>query len=310
MELRHLRYFIAVAEELHFSRAAQKLQIAQPPLSQQIRSLEEELGVQLFERTKRRVKLTEAGQVFLEEARLVLAQLEQAVKTAQRASRGEVGRLSVGVNSSATQSFVPDILRVFRERFPCVELVLHELTSYRQVRGIRDNQIDVGFLWLPNVNDSALSFMSIWREPMMVALPESHSLTHLPQIPLEALVEEPFVLPPRHLGAGFYSQIISLCQQAGFSPKVAQEAMLMQTIVSLVAGGVGVALVPASLQNFQRVGVVYKALQGQTPELEMAVVWLPDNSSPILREFLKLVGEMARSSQPRNIYEVVRGEGE
>lgn len=294
MELRHLRYFIAVAEELHFSRAAERLQIAQPPLSQQIRSLEEELGVQLFERTKRRVQLTEAGQVFLEEARLVLAQLERAVRAAQRASRGEIGRLGVGVNSSATQSFVPEILRVFRERCPCVELVLHELASSHQVQGIRDNQIDVGFLWLLSVDDSALSFMSIWREPIVVALPETHPLAKLPQIPLQALVGEPFVLPPRQLGAGFYSLIISLCQQVGFSPKVVQEAMLMQTIVSLVAGGVGVALVPASLQNLQRVGVVYKGLQGHMPELEMAVVWRRDNSSPILREFLKVVGEMAQ----------------
>lgn len=293
MELRHLRYFIAVAEELHFSRAAERLQIAQPPLSQQIRSLEKELGVQLFERTKRRVQLTEAGQIFLEEARLVLIQVEQAVRAAQRASRGEIGRLGVGVNSSATQSYVPEILRVFRERFPCVELVLHELTSHKQVQRIRDNRIDVGFLWLQNVEDSALSFMSIWQEPLIVALPETHPLASLPQIPLEALVREPFVVPPRYLGAGFYSQIISLCQQAGFSPKVAQEAMLMQTIVSLVAGGVGVALVPASLQNLQRVGVVYKALQGQTPELEMAIVWRRDNSSPILREFLKVVTEMS-----------------
>ena len=293
MELRHLRYFIAVAEELHFSRAAERLQIAQPPLSQQIRSLEKELGVQLFERTKRRVQLTEAGQIFLEEARLVLIQVEQAVRAAQRASRGEIGRLGVGVNSSATQSYVPEILRVFRERFPCVELVLHELTSHKQVQRILDNRIDVGFLWLPNVEDSALSFMSIWQEPLIVALPETHPLASLPQIPLEALVREPFVVPPRHLGAGFYSQIINLCQQAGFSPKVAQEAMLMQTIVSLVAGGVGVALVPASLQNLQRVGVVYKPLQGQTPELEMAIVWRQDNLSPILREFLKVVEEMS-----------------
>jgi len=293
MELRHLRYFITVAEELHFSRAAERLKIAQPPLSQQIRALEEELGVQLFKRTKRRVQLTEAGLVFLEETR---TQVEQAVRAAQRASRGEIGRLGVGVNSSATHSFLPEILRVFRERFPCVELVLHELASYQQVQGIRDNRIDIGFLWLPNINDSALSFMSIWREPVIVALPETHLLANLPEIPLTALVGEPFVLPPRQLGPGFYSQIISLCQQAGFSPKVVQEAMLMQTIVSLVAGGVGVALVPASLQSLQRVGVVYKALQGQTPELEMAVVWRQDNSSQILQEFLKVVREKAHQA--------------
>jgi DNA-binding transcriptional LysR family regulator len=294
MELRHLRYFIAVAEELHFSRAAERLQIAQPPLSQQIQSLEKELGVQLFKRTKRRVQLTEAGQVFLQEARLILTQVEQAIRAAQRASRGEIGSLGVGVNSSATHSILPEILRLFRERFPCVELVLHELASYQQVQGILDNGIDIGFLWLPNVEESALSFMPIWREPVIVALPETHPLADLPEIPLKTLAGEPFVLPPRQLGQGFYSQIISLCQQAGFSPKVRQEAMLMQTIVSLVAGGVGVALVPASLQNLQRVGVVYKTLQGQKLELEMAVVWRPDNSSQVLQEFLQVVREMTQ----------------
>lgn len=293
MELRHLRYFIAVAEELHFSRAAERLQIAQPPLSQQIRSLEAELGVQLFKRTKRRVQLTDAGQVFLEEARQVLAQVDQAIRAAQRASRGEIGRLAVGVNSSATHSFLPEMLRVFRERFPCVELVLHELTSYQQVPEIHNNRIDVGFLWLPHVNDSTLSFMSIWREPLLVALPETHPLANLPQVPLKALVDECFVLPPRQLGPSFYSQIISFCQQAGFSPKVVKEAMLMQTIVSLVAGGVGVALVPASLQNLQKVGVVYKALEGQQLEMEMAAVWQRDNSSQVLQEFLKVVREIA-----------------
>ena len=293
MELRHLRYFITVAEELHFSRAAERLQIAQPPLSQQIRCLEEELGVQLFERTKRRVQLTDAGQVFLLEARRVLTQLEQAVMMAQRASRGEIGRLGVGVNATAAQSFLPEILRVFRERFPDVELVLHELASHKQAQGIREDQIDIGFLYLPIIDDSAFSFMSVLREPLIVALPETHPLAGLPEIPLSALVNESFVLPPRHLGPGFYDQIINLCHQAGFSPKVAQEAILVQTIVSLVAGGVGVALVPASLQNLQRVGVIYKALQGQTPELEMAAVWRQDNSSSVLQEFLKVVREIA-----------------
>ncbi|HEY9637977.1 MAG TPA: LysR substrate-binding domain-containing protein [Coleofasciculaceae cyanobacterium] len=294
MELRHLRYFIAVAEELHFTRAAERLQIAQPPLSQQIRSLEEELGVQLFKRTKRRVNLTEAGQVFLEEARQVLIQFEQAVQAAKRASRGEIGRLAVGVNSSATQSFLPSVLQVFRERFPCVKLVLHELASYQQVQGIHDNRIDIGFLWLANVDDSALSFLPMLREPLIVALPETHSLANLPQIPLNALANEPFVLPPRQLGAGFYSQIISFCQQAGFSPKIAQEARLTQTIVSLVAGGVGISLVPASLQNLQKVGVVYKSLEGQQAEMEMAAVWRRDNSSQVLQEFLKVVREIAQ----------------
>lgn len=294
MELRHLRYFITVAEELNFSRAADRLHIAQPPLSQQIRSLEAELGVKLFERGKRPLELTNAGQELLKEARLVFTQVEQAVRVAQRASRGEVGRLVVGFNSSATQSVLPEILRVFRERFLDVELILRELDSYHQLQSLHNNQIDCGFLHMQNINDSAINSMSVLKEPLVIALPENHPLATQARIPLTALAFESFVLPPHHMGQGFYSQVINLCQQAGFNPKVVQEARWLQTVLGLVAGGVGVALVPASMQNLQRTGVVYKPVLGETFEIEMTVVWQRDDTSEVLHEFLKVVQEIAQ----------------
>jgi len=264
MELRHLRYFITVAEELHFGRAAQRLHIAQPPLSQQIRQLEEELGVVLFHRTKRSVQLTDAGQVFLEEAKQVLIQAAQAVQAAQRASRGEIGQLVVSFVSSAAYNVLPKILQAFRARFPEVNLALHELTTDKQLQGLRDGWIDVGFL-RPPIEDDTLSLATIFKESLVVALPEIHPLSRQPQVPLKALINEFFILFPRPLGPKLYDQIVGLCQQAGFSPNVVQEAIQMQTIVSLVAAEIGIALVPASVQNLQRRGVIYKAIQEATP---------------------------------------------
>lgn len=290
MELRHLRYFIAVAEELNFSRAASRLHIAQPPLSQQIRALEDELGVQLFDRRRRPLQLTLAGQTFLESARLAVTQLEQAVRSTQRVYVGELGRLTVGFTSSVANSVLSDILRAFRERNPDVELVWRELATYPQIQGLRDRQIDVGLFHLPNealVYDD-LSFMTILSEALIVVLPETHPLAAESEVPLQALAQEDFVLPIRQLVFGLSEQIYSLCHQAGFVPKVTQEATFMLTILGLVAGGIGVALLPANAQNLQRKGVVYKPLKGQTATVQMAVVWRRNDSSAILRKFLEV----------------------
>ncbi len=298
MELRHLRYFVAVAEELHFSRAAQRLHIAQPPLSQQIRNLETELGVQLLQRTKHRVQLTAAGQLFLEEARRTLSQAEQAIRTAQRASRGEIGRLVVGFLSSTAYNVFPEILRLFRERFPAVELVLHELNTVPQVQALHEGQIDVGFLHPPVNSGEALSLTTVFEEPLVLALPSNHALAAQPQIALAWLADAPFVLSPRHLGPGFYDQVISACQQAGFHPRVVQETNMAQTMVSLVAGGMGVALVPASLQNLQRTGVVYRVVQDLTPRVTTAAIWRREDASLVLHAFLEGVREIAQRQVP------------
>lgn len=294
LELRHLRYFIAVAEELSFTRAAERLYIAQPTLTTQMQSLERELRLQLFESRHPPVQLTAAGQVFLEEARLICTQVERAIVSAQRSSRGEIGRLVVAVNSSIANSVLPDILRAFRQRFPEVRLVLREVTSYQQVQELRDGQIDIGFECLPSKydNDPALNFMPILQEPLVVALPETHPLAALPQIPLKALENEPFVLPSPDLVPS-YGQIIDLYkEEVGFPPKVVQEATWMITVLSLVAGGVGVALLPANAQNIQRTGVVYRPIEGKNLNRQIAVVWRGDDSSVMLQNFLKVLEDI------------------
>jgi DNA-binding transcriptional LysR family regulator len=293
MELRHLRYFIAVAEELHFSRAAERLHMAQPPLSQQIQQLEAELGVELLHRrTKRQVQLTEAGQVFLQEAYQLLAQLEQAIHRTQRTGRGEEGHLVVGFTSSVAYDILPSLLQRFRAEYPAVRLVLQELTTSQQEQAFQDGRIQVGF-GHPPINEEELNLTCILQESLIVALPDRHLLAQKPQVSVRSLANEPFILFPRALGSGLYDQILSLCQQANFSPQVAQEAIQMQTIIGLVSGGMGIAIVPASMQNLQRVGVVYRPIEETTPLVETAVIWRKTDSSPVLQAFLRCVIEQS-----------------
>jgi DNA-binding transcriptional LysR family regulator len=288
MELRHIRYFITVAEELHFSRAAERLHIAQPPLSQQIQQLEAELGVELFHRkTKRQVQLTEAGRVFLQEAYQLLERLESAIQVTQRTGRGEIGQLRVGFVSPAIYSVLPVILQEFRQRFPDVELVLQELTTAEQEQALRDRRIDVGFVYLP-LADSDLSYLCIQKETLMVALHQTHHLAQQEAIAIQSLANEPFILFPRHLGVGLYDGIMALCELGSFTPKIAQEAIQMQTIIGLVATGMGVAIVPSSLQNLHRTGLVYRGIAHPTPLIETAIVWCEQEESPIVRQFLKV----------------------
>ena len=255
MELRHLRYFVAVAEELHFGRAATRLSIVQPSLSQQIQQLEDELGFPLLYRTKRYVELTDAGKVFLSQAQQVLAQVQEAKRAAQRAYRGEVGRLVVGYISSSTYDLLPMILRVYRERFRDVEVVR--------------------------------------REPIVCALPAEHPLATRERIAVSLLANEPFVLQSRQRGAGYYVQLMNLCLASGFSPNVIQEVTEIHTIVSLVAAGMGVSLVPLSAQNIRSQGVVYRGLEGTATLTEMAVAWLRDSRSAIVQNFLAIARETA-----------------
>lgn len=287
MELRHLHYFIAVAEELNFSRAADRLHIAQPPLSQQIRHLERELGFALFHRTKRSVQLTEAGQGFLEAAYKLLQNLEQAIQAGRQISRGERGQLVVGFVSSAAYNVLPPILQSFRKAVPNVALELRELTTVQQLAWLAEGQIDIGFV-RPPVAESGIEAEIILQEPLIAALPEAHPLCQRSQISMRSLANEPFILFPRALAPGLHDPIISLCQQHGFSPTVVQEAIQMQTIVSLVAAEMGVAIVPASLQNLQRKGVVYKPFRHKTPLVEVALIWRSQPSAAV-QQFLGIV---------------------
>lgn len=291
MELRHLRYFVAVAEELHFGRAADRLHMAQPPLSQQIRQLEAELGVQLFRRTKRSVRLTETGWAFLAEARRTLEQTQHAIEVAQRTERGEQGRLILGFVGSATCGILPKLLRVFREQFPAISLSLHELTTSQQLQALHKQRIHLGVLH-PPVPREIFASEPFSQEAFIVVLPEQHYLAQQTSLSLSALADEPFVLPPRPLGPSFYDAIISLCQQAGFSPQVKQEAIQMQTIIGLVAAGFGVSLVPASMQQLRQEGVVYRQLDGAAAGIELVLAWRRDEANPALSFFVKGIREL------------------
>jgi len=288
MELRHLRYFVTLAEELHFGKAAEKLHIAQPPLSQQIRQLETELGFELFHRTKRNVQLTQAGEVFLREVQQILQQLQQAIQIGQQTSRGEAGKLVVGFVSSVAYNILPDVLKNYRNFVPGVSLELHELTTDQQLNWLREGRMDVGFI-RPPVEDKEFIWEIVFQESLMVALPETHQLANQSHISLTSLANEAFILFPRKLAPGLYDLIISLCQKSGFSPNVVQEAIQMQTIVSIVAAEMGVAIVPASLQNLQRTGVVYKHIKEPTPKVSIAIIWRSSDTSSTVQKFLEIV---------------------
>ncbi len=293
MELRHLRYFVAVAEELSFSRAAQRLHMAQPPLSMQIKQLEQNLGAQLFDRTGRGVRLTEAGRLFLGEVRRIFIELEQASRMAREADHGEVGRLSLGFIPAASNDLLPEVLREFRGRFHKVELFLHELMPDRAVQSLHDRQVDVSFLFLP-CEDESVQFRIVSREPLLVAMPESHPLASESVLEIRALAGEDFILPARYSTPSLYGKIVEICRQAGFTPNpVQKEVGLMQTVIGVVAGGMGVALVPASLRNLNRKGVIYKEVRDPEAIVEMGIVWRRDNVTPVLASFLQVVDEVS-----------------
>jgi len=295
MDLRHLRYFVTVAEELHFGRAAKKLHISQPPLSMQIRALENELGVTLLNRTQRHVSLTQAGAALLGEARHILARVEQAVLATKRAGRGEIGELAIGFISVADYNVLPLVLREFRRRFPLVNLSLRELTTDAQIADLLAGRIDVGFV-LPPIDEPALQSVPILREPLIAALPGKHPLAREPgKLALEKLRDAPFILFPRPNAPGLYDDVVSCCKAAGFSPRVAQEAIQMQTIISLVSAELGVALIPASLTNLQRTGVTYKTLQGGSPLTEVHLAWRRGDDLPVLRVFVDVAVKTARA---------------
>lgn len=293
MELRQLRYFVTVCEELHFGRAARRLHLSQPPLSRQIRALEEELGVPLLERTPRRVSLTAAGEAYLREARQVLAQVARAAAVARRAGRGDLGELSLGFISSADYNLLPAVLHALRERHPEVRVTLREATTDVQVRELHEERLDAGLVVGP-LADPALEVRPLLQEGLVVALPQGHALAR-GNGPLDVarLASESFILFPRQVGPALYDIIIATCMEAGFDPRVGQEAIQMQTIVSLVSAGLGVALVPASLRALGRQGVRYRPTLRPTPVTEIALAWRRGNASPALAQFVAVAAEVA-----------------
>jgi len=272
VELRQLRYFIAVAEERSFSRAAERLHISQPPLSTQIMMLEEELGVRLLDRSNRGVSLTAAGSVFYEEMRAVLARLEQGRTRTQQAGQGHVGTLSIGFVSIADYGILPPALKEFRARFPEVEVHLHELTTDAQIREMRMGRLDLGIALGP-IQDADLSFEALLHEELVLAMPVGHRLTKAKGArDLRAFSKENFIVPPRDIAPGLYDLIISRCYASGFVPRITQQARQMQTVISLVSSGMGIALVPSSVQNLKRTGVQYAALKGASHGIDIGIL--------------------------------------
>ncbi|KSJ29673.1 LysR family transcriptional regulator [Pseudomonas aeruginosa] len=301
MELRHLRYFIAVAEELHFGRAAERLGISQPPLSQQIQALEEEIGARLFERTNRRVELTDAGRLFLDESRQVLAQVDKAVLLARRAHLGELGELKIGFTSSAPfTSTIPSSIHAFRKAYPDVHLDLQEMSSRQVLKALLEESLQVGVI-RPLALPDAVHWVELFREPLVAVLRADHPLAAGSEDGLAnaALAEEPFVFFPRSYGTGLYDQVIALTRQAGFSPRIAQEASEAMTIIGLVSAGLGVSILPASFRRTRVDGVVYRTLSD--PEATTAV-WLvrrQNEGSPLALSFIDLVTREAASLRRR-----------
>src|SRR5918995_1337055 len=292
MDLRQLRYFVAVAEERHFGRAAQRLHMSQPPLSMQIKALERELGIELLERTSRRVALTDAGRAFLERAKTILGAVEEAREVARGAEQGTRGRLEVGFISSATLSLLPPSIRLFRERFGGVELELKELTSAQQIDALYEGGIRVGLVRLP-LRAPGIRFEPVLEERLVVALPSGHALEALDRVSLETIADLPLIFFTRQLIPGFHAQIVELFQRVGAFPKIAQHAVHLQTIVGLVASGVGIAILPSSAERVSREGVVYRALDVPDATSWMGLAWVEGDESKLVKNFVRTVREVA-----------------
>ena len=292
MELRHLRYFQAVAEELHVGRAAQRLHMAQPPLSRQIQALEAELGLTLFERTRRGVTLTAAGAAYLERVRDVFAAVDRAAAAARRAAVGELGRLAIGYVSSLAYVGLAELLRAFREAWPHVEVIVREGPPQEQLDALIEGRLDVGFVRGPVVEGGLVAEIAR-REPLVVALPPRHPLARRARVELGDLAGEPMLTFARARSPGFFDHVMGLCRAAGFTPKIVQEAPLID-LVSLVSAGFGVALVPQSLQRVVRRGMVVRPLVG-APRADLMMVRRADDQTPALQRFLEVARKELRA---------------
>ncbi len=292
IELRQLRYFVAVAEEMHFGRAAQRLHMTQPPLSQTIQALEAQLGAALFERTRRSVALTAAGDALLPEARRLLRQAEALPALAQRAAAGESGTLSLAFVSIADYNLLPDALREFSAAYPAVQVSLQEATTDIQLEMLAEGSIDAGIVIapLPDPMLREIDYLPLLSEPLVLALAENSPLAqHKGKISLRRCAELPLIIFPRRLAPAFHDQILGCFRDAGVTPLIGQEAIQMQTIIGLVSAGMGIALVPQSVSNLKRPGVEYRAFREASPLVETGLAWRRDNQSPVLAAFLELM---------------------
>jgi len=300
MDLRALRCFVAAAEEEHFGRAADQVYLSQPALSRQIQRLEDEMEVQLFDRSGQGVALTHAGRVFVGYAERTLREAERGEAAAQRAAEGLEGMLDISFVSPAVYSnVVPALVSRFRKKAPEVELTLHEMSSVPQAEALEAEQIDTGFLH-PPVPGPNIVVQTVFRQRFIAVVPEDHTLAGASAIRPDRLAGEPFVIFTRELGSGLFDRIISVCKQHGFSPRIGQHANQMQTIVSLVATGIGVAIVPHSIQRMGREGVSYCELTGVEDEALLSAAWHRSNENPALASFLDVLTAHTPWSEARD----------
>jgi DNA-binding transcriptional LysR family regulator len=296
MELRHIRYFVAVAEELNVRQAATRLHLSQPPLSRQIHDLEDEVGTKLFTRSKSGMRLTEAGQIFLKEARSILSQSQRAVQLAQAASRGEAGHLDIAYAVGVFDPVLLSVMRLFRQLFPMVELGLREQQYHQQVQELINRRIDLGYVGIrfPEL-ESDLVFECVQKAPYLVALPPDHPLGVRRRLSLPALASEKFI-SIRQTAPAHHSWFVSLCRSAGFIPEIARtEADGALSLLGLVSAGFGVALVPETFQQILPVEVEFRPLRPSIPTFDFHVAWRRDNQSTVLHAFLEMLREHTRA---------------
>ncbi|MBC8738238.1 LysR family transcriptional regulator [Paraburkholderia sp. UCT31] len=296
MELRHLRYFVVVAEERHFTRAAERLGIGQPPLSLQIQRLERDIGAQLFRRLSRGVELTEAGELLFDNARQILAQVDRTCADVQRLSRGELGHLRVGfAGATYFQSLVPAIIREYRGQHPDVTVSPEQSNTPSLVDGLLEGRVDVAFIRPPIMSADALEVELLVKEDMVVALPHTHPLAQSgAAVSLSALAAETFILFPRSIGAGLYDAVTGACQRAGFIPRLGQEAPQITSIVPMVGAGFGVSIVPRSTSQIRTDEVVYLPIAGDAPKAPISLAWRRHDPSQVVRRFLAVARRMAK----------------
>ncbi len=292
MELRYLRYFVTVAERQNFTRAAEELHVAQPAVSQQIKTLEEELGVALLLRTKRSVKLTAAGHAFLHEAKEILAHAELSKQVARRASRGEIGSLSLGCFSSAVSGFLPEVLQAYRRKFSAVRVHLFEMTPEQQMQALARQKIDAGFT-RPLASEFEDTFIQerIYRDRLMIALPSTHPLAKSKLVRLGQLAREDFVLFKRSEAPRLMDQLTRLCASAGFAPRIVSEPPMMQTVLMAVASNLGVSVVPGCVRSFHQSGVVFLPLRPASPPIDLMIVRPKGEMPPTVSAWMDLLRE-------------------
>jgi len=290
LTLKQLHYFIVVAEELHFGHAAERLGLAQPPLSQQIQKLEETLGVKLLLRTSRRVELTDAGAVLLEEARLISQRVDSVCRVLQQPGNKFVGSIDIGAVTPVLDTFLPELVHKFRSKHEGVRVSLYERPSSAQIEAIRARLLDLGFIRRFEQDLLDLQTLLVRRESYVLAVPKSHAFAKRKTIPLAALREAPLIMAPRKVRPALHDRLVACFQAAGFSPNIVQEAPSKRTEVSLVAAGIGVALIPESYSRlYHRNGVVYRQIKGELPTIEIVAIWKADNVSVALNGFLEVV---------------------